>query len=123
MPLPAIILLLLFELMVLAIAFVPPKHGLIGGDVTFFYATYPLVTIGLLGLCASYFAIWRYALPKLGGYVHREALYVLANGELGNTILKVKLSEVEEWDREHETSPAGRSGVVLNRESVEQSKE
>ena len=123
LPLPAIILLLLFELMVLAIAFVPPKHGLIGGDVTFFYATYPLVTIGLLGLCALYFAVWRYALPKLGGYVHREVLYVLANGELGNTIIKVKLSEVEEWDREHETSPAGRSGVVLSRESVEQSKE
>lgn len=113
LPLPLIIILFLFELFVIAIAFVPPKHGLIGSDVTFFYATYPLVTIGLIALCGIYYVIWRYALPKLGNYVHREITYQLKNGELGNTIVKVHLNELEEWDKDHETDPNGVSTKIV----------
>ncbi|AWU73692.1 uncharacterized protein C5L36_0A02940 [Pichia kudriavzevii] len=123
LPLPCIIILLLFELMVIILAFVPPKHGLIGSDVTFFYATYPIVTIGLLMLCIAYYFVWRYTLPKLGGYVHREVEYILQNGEIGNTIVKVKLEEVEQWDNEHGTDEYGvAKTVVLKYEDVESQK-
>lgn len=107
LPLPLIIILLLFEVMVIAIAFVPPKGTLIGSDVTFFYATYPIVTISILFLCGMYYVVWRFTLPKLGNYVHREVIYRLENGELGNKIVKVKLKDLEEWDREHETDDNG----------------
>ena len=123
LPLPCIIILLLFELMVIILAFVPPKHGLIGSDVTFFYATYPIVTIGLLMLCIAYYFVWRYTLPKLGGYVHREVEYILQNGEIGNTIVKVKLEDVEQWDNEHGTDEYGvAKTVVLKYEDVESQK-
>lgn len=113
LPLPFIIILLLFYLFVIAIAFVPPKHGLIGSDVTFFYATYPIVTIGLFFVCGAYYFIWRFTLPKIGNYVHREVMYQLKNGELGNTIIKVKLDDLEEWDREHETDENGVSRKLI----------
>jgi amino acid transporter len=113
LPLPLIILLLLFELFVIAIAFVPPKGTLIGSDVSFFYATYAIVTIGLLLVCAAYYFIWRYTLPKLGNYVHREVIYRLENGELGNTVVKVKLDELEEWDKEHDTDENGVSRKLV----------
>lgn len=115
LPLPVIIILLLFDLMVLAIAFVPPKGTLIGSDSTFFYATYPIVTIGLLLLCVAYYFVWRYTLPKLGNYVHREVIYTLENGELGNTVVKVKLDDLDKWDAEH---AADANGVVLNLEQA-----
>lgn len=112
LPFPFIIILLLFYIFVIAIAFVPPKHGLIGSDVTFFYATYPIVTIGLIFVCGAYYFIWRYTLPKLGNYVHREVIYKLENGELGNTIIKVKLDDLEVWDQEHETDENGISRKI-----------
>ena len=133
LPLPCIIILILFELMVIAIAFVPPKGTLIGSDVTFFYATYPIVTIGILGFCVSYYAVWRYALPKIGNYVHREVIYKLESGEIGNTVVKVKIDELEEWDRVHNTDSNGvgvakdlgdvaENDVEVNIEKIESSK-
>lgn len=113
LPLPAIILLLLFELFVIAIAFVPPEGTLIGSDVTFFYATYPLVTIGLLALCVLYYFIWRYALPKRGKYVHRDIIYRLSNGAIGKKIVQVKLEDVAKWDEEHAVDINGVSTIVL----------
>lgn len=107
LPLPAIILLLLFEIMVIVIAFVPPKEGLKGVEGEIFYATYPIVTIALILLCGVYYFVWRYTLPKIGGYVHREVVYRGENGEIGNTIIKVKLDEVEKWDLEHGTDENG----------------
>ncbi|KAG0673528.1 hypothetical protein C6P40_002567 [Pichia californica] len=107
LPLPFLIILLLFDIMVIAIAFVPPKGTLIGSDVTFFYATYPIVTICILLVCLFYYTIWRFTLPKIGKYVHREVIYRLENGELGNTIVKVKLKDLEEWDLANETDENG----------------
>ncbi|KAG0691260.1 hypothetical protein C6P40_003511 [Pichia californica] len=112
LPLPFLIILLLFDIMVIAIAFVPPKGTLIGSDVTFFYATYPIVTICILLLCVFYYVIWRFTLPKLGKYAHREIIYRLENGELGNTIVKVKLTDLEEWDLANETDENGVSRKI-----------
>ena len=120
LPLPCIIILLLFHIMVIAIAFVPPKGTLIGSDVTFFYATYPIVTICILFACGFYYLVWRFALPKVGKYVHREVIYHLENGELGNKIVKVKLKDLEEWDQEHETDDNGvATKIEVHREKIE----
>ena len=108
--------------MVIAIAFVPPKGTLIGSDVSFFYATYPIVTIGLLLACVVYYVIWKYAMPKIGKYVHREVIYRMENGEIGNTVVKIKLSELEEWDREHSTDSNG-VGTSVEVYNVESEKE
>ena len=107
LPLPFIIIVILFELFVLAVAFVPPKGTLIGSDVTCFYAVYPIVTIGLLILCYGYYVIWRYTLPKVGNYVHRSVIYQLENGEIGNKVVQVKLDDLEEWDKENQTDENG----------------
>lgn len=106
--------------MVIAIAFVPPKGTLIGSDVSFFYATYPIVTICILFACGLYYLVWRFALPKIGSYVHREVIYHLENGELGNKIVKVKLKDLEEWDQEHETDENGvATRIEVYRENIE----
>ncbi|OWB56444.1 hypothetical protein B5S28_g2345 [[Candida] boidinii] len=114
LPLPFLIITLLFQLMVLIMPFVPPSNGtLIGSDVGFFYATYPIVTIGLLGLCTAYYFIWKFAMPKIGKFARREIVYRLENGEIGNKIVQVKLSELEEWDRHHNTNE---DGVAISHE-------
>ncbi|CAM9010285.1 unnamed protein product [Wickerhamomyces anomalus] len=105
-PLPVIIIQILFQMFVLVMPLVPPraKDGSIdlnGGDVSFFYATYCVVAIGLLGTCVFYYVLWQFILPFIGGYKHRVECYKLENGELGNRVVKVPVDELEEWDRKH----------------------
>ncbi|KAK6461151.1 amino acid permease-domain-containing protein [Scheffersomyces coipomensis] len=103
-PLIFIIITLVFYLFVIAMSFVPPNNGsLIGSDVTFFYATYCFVTIGLLALCVFYYYVWAKILPSFGGYVHRTVYYILPNGERGHTVVQVKKDEVEKFDKEHDS--------------------
>lgn len=109
-PLPIIIVTILYECFVLAMAFVPPADGsLIGSDVSFFYCTYALTTIGILGLCVAYYFVWAKFLPKVGRYQHRLLHFELENGEAGHTVVKVPIEEVEKWDAEHDSA-----GKVLN---------
>ncbi|GME97470.1 unnamed protein product [Ambrosiozyma monospora] len=82
-------------------AFVPPKGTLNGSDVSFFYATYPLTTIGLYILCILYYIVWAQVLPRVYNYQHRITEYHLDNGEAGHTVIKVKNDELEKWDAEH----------------------
>ncbi|QPG75069.1 hypothetical protein FOA43_002409 [Brettanomyces nanus] len=100
-PAPLLALLFLFSLFVIAMAFVPPEGTLIGSDVSFFYATYPITTIGIFLFCIGYYFVWEYVLPKIGKYRHRLSKFELAKGENGHKVIKVALSDLEEWDREH----------------------
>ncbi|KAG2733208.1 hypothetical protein G9P44_004198 [Scheffersomyces stipitis] len=104
-PLPIIIINILFYLFVIAMAWVPPKGGsLKGSDVSFFYATYAITTIGIYLLCIAYYFVWAKIIPKIGGYQHRTVFYDLQNGERGHTVVKVKNDEVEKFDKEHDAS-------------------
>ena len=86
-------------------AWVPPKGGsLKGSDVSFFYATYAITTIGIYLLCIAYYFVWAKIIPKIGGYQHRTVFYDLQNGERGHTVVKVKNDEVEKFDKEHDAS-------------------
>ncbi|KAK9489558.1 amino acid/polyamine transporter I [Lipomyces doorenjongii] len=103
-PLPIIIITILFDAFVIAIAFVPPKNGtLIGSDVSFFYATYAIVAVGVIGLCILYYLVWSKVLPKIGGYQRRTLNYSLSNGELGRTVIKIPNDQLVEWDANHKT--------------------
>ncbi|KAH3663918.1 hypothetical protein WICMUC_005857 [Wickerhamomyces mucosus] len=103
-PLPVLVLQILFQLFVLIMPLVPPKNkngSLKGSDVSFFYATYCLVVYGLLAACFAYYVVWQFILPKIGGYEHRVETFQLENGELGNRVVSVKVEDLEEWDRTH----------------------
>ncbi|KAK6457347.1 amino acid permease-domain-containing protein [Scheffersomyces xylosifermentans] len=104
-PLPIIIIGMLFYVFVIAMAWVPPKGGsLKGSDVSFFYATYAITTIGIYLACFVYYFVWAKILPKIGDYRHRTAFYDLPNGERGHTVVKVKRDEIEKWDSEHDST-------------------
>lgn len=101
-PMPILIIIILYEIFVVAMAFVPPADGsLIGSDVSFFYCTYALTTIGIIGLCISYYYIWAKILPRFYNYEHRIASFTLQNGEQGHTVVKVAAKDVAQWDLEH----------------------
>jgi len=57
---------------------VPPEKG--HADVSFWYATYCVVGIGILLLCGLYYWIWVVLLPKLGGYEIIEEVEELQDG-------------------------------------------
>ncbi|KAK9350632.1 Y+L amino acid transporter [Lipomyces doorenjongii] len=116
-PLPIIIITILFDAFVIAIAFVPPKNGtLIGSDVSFFYATYAIVSVGVIGLCILYYLVWSKVLPKIGGYQRRTLNYSLSNGELGRTVIKIPNDQLAEWDANHKTEDV----VDLTVESIDE---
>lgn len=100
-PLPLVIIQILFQLFVIAIPLVPPNNAdgsLRGSNISFFYATYCLVVFGMLGLCVAYYAVWQYLLPKWGNYAHRVEEYTLDSGAKGNRVIQVPLDELKEWD-------------------------
>lgn len=128
---PVLVLAILWTLFVFAMAFVPPKGTLIGSDVSFFYATYPLTTIGLLILSFIYYYIWAYVLPKYGKYVNKIEIFQLESGELGHTVVHVPLSQVAEWEAVHanqevseiafdDSSAAEKSPVTVSQKQSDQ---
>ncbi|RFU25893.1 hypothetical protein B7463_g10429, partial [Scytalidium lignicola] len=99
----AIIFSLAVNIFILAMPWYPPPGGRNGGDVSFWYATYCVVGLGILLFCAVYYAFWIYVLPHFGQYRIRQELIVL-NDETAKThrLVKVPLAELEVWDLEHD---------------------
>lgn len=98
---PVVIIAIAWTVFVVAMAFVPPKGTLIGSDVSFFYATYPITTFALIGVSAGYYLVWAYLLPKIGKYQNKIETFQLPSGELGHTVVKVPLSEIAQWEAIH----------------------
>lgn len=104
-PLPILVITILFEIFVIVLAWVPPLDGsLNGSDVSFFYCTYAIVCIGILGLCVLYYYAWAKLLPRIKNYEHRNLYYSLENGEAGHTVVKVKKDELRDWDSQHDSN-------------------
>ena len=55
-----------------------------------------------LAACALYYWIWVHFLPKRGGYAIRQTVLVLDSGAQTHELVKVPLSELEEWDAKHD---------------------
>ncbi|KAI0460169.1 high-affinity methionine permease [Xylaria acuta] len=98
-----LVFFLLVQIYTIATPWIPPKGGPYAGEVSFWYATYAAVGIGTIVLCAIYYVIWMYLLPKLGGYQLRpEVLSVGNQGANTHRLVKVPLEDVDKWDSEHD---------------------
>jgi len=74
----SIVLYLLSCVFLVVMPWVPPEKG--HADVSFWYATYCVVGIGIILLCGLYYWIWVIILPKLGGYEIVEQAEKLKDG-------------------------------------------
>ncbi|KAJ4183515.1 hypothetical protein NW755_009550 [Fusarium falciforme] len=91
------------QVFVLAMPWWPPKGGPYAGDVSFWYATYCVVGIGILLLCGIYYVFWMYLLPRWGGYVIRsELIEVGTDGANTHRLLKIPKAQIGQWDRDHD---------------------
>ncbi|KAG0695133.1 amino acid/polyamine transporter I [Suillus ampliporus] len=73
-------LYLLSAIFLLIMPWVPPERG--HADVSFWYATYCVVGLGVLALCGVYYWLWIVFLPWLGGYTIVEEVERLEDGAL-----------------------------------------
>lgn len=58
-------------------------------------------------LCAFYYWVWVWLLPRLGHYSVRQQVITLDDGSVLQKLVKVPTDQVHEWDAEHDVS--GRS--------------
>jgi len=86
----------------LVLPWIPPDGGIYAGDVSFFYATYCIVGLGILGVSAGAYAIWMLILPRLGGYEIRQLLEKLSDGAQATRLVKVPNDELAEWGATHD---------------------
>ena len=93
---------ILANLYMLVAPWYPPSSGATGGDVSFWYATYIVVGLGVLVFCAFYYFIWCKAMPKIGGYELRQSILELDNGATANKLVRVLKADLEKWDAEHD---------------------
>ncbi|RYO98865.1 hypothetical protein DL766_001407 [Monosporascus sp. MC13-8B] len=100
---PVLIFFTLIQVYIIAMPWWPPAGGPYAGDVSFWYATYCVVGIAVIVLCAVYYVIWMHLLPKWRGYrIRTEVLAVDDNGANTHRLIQVPLSELAAWDRDHD---------------------
>lgn len=117
---------LLFALAVnvylLVLPWIPPVGGIYAGDVSFFYATYCIVGLGMyvssllvkpaplltsphtvcsLAVSAIAYFVWIVVLPKYGKYAVRQVVDHQDDGAQNLRVVKVPLAELEAWDATH----------------------
>ncbi|KAK3316876.1 amino acid permease-domain-containing protein [Apodospora peruviana] len=98
-----VIINILVNLYLLIMPWYPPAGGVYAGDVSFWYATYVVVGIGILIGCAVYYYLFIKFIPKLRGYRFRqEVLRVDSNGATSHKLVKVPMAELAEWDATHD---------------------
>ena len=98
-----IILYLLSQVYLLVMPWIPPAGGVNAGTVSFFYATYMIVGIAVIGLCGAYYYVWMKVLPRWGNYVIRsQVIDVDDNGANTHRLLRVPNAEGADWDASHD---------------------
>ncbi|KAJ7664165.1 amino acid/polyamine transporter I [Mycena rosella] len=85
----ALVFSALVNVFLLVMPWYPPAAGRYGGDVSFWYATYCAVGLGILVLAFLYWALWIVVLPKIRGYKLAEETVVLSDGSAYNHLTKV----------------------------------
>lgn len=114
-----LVFFILIQVYILVMPWIPPAGGIYAGDVSFFYATYCIVGIGMwvtldicflnqltfisIALCGLYYYTWMTLIPKWRGYrIRTEILEVDDNGANTHRLVKVPLGDVPTWDSEHD---------------------
>ncbi|TFK28169.1 high affinity methionine permease [Coprinopsis marcescibilis] len=93
---------MLVNVYLLVLPWVPPEGGIYAGDVSFFYATYCIVGLAILGVSGAIYALVIIVLPKYGNYTFRQLLEKLPDGAQTNRLVKVPNSQLAEWDATHD---------------------
>ncbi|TFK40147.1 high affinity methionine permease [Crucibulum laeve] len=97
-----IIFSLSVNIYLLVLPWVPPEGGIYAGDVSFFYATYCIVGLGILALSGLAYVLWILILPNIKGYAIRQLLEKLPDGAQATRLVRVPNGELEEWDATHD---------------------
>ena len=98
-----VILYLLSQIYLLVMPWIPPVGGIYAGTVSFFYATYMIVGIAVIGVCGAYYYVWMDVLPRWGNYTIRsQVVNVDDNGANTHRLLRVPNAEVADWDANHD---------------------
>ncbi|KAK5743835.1 hypothetical protein LTR17_002457 [Elasticomyces elasticus] len=105
--LPVLIFSVVVQLYLIIMPWYPPATGRNGGDVSFWYGTYIVTSIGILILCGIWYALWIKVLPIWGKYRMRYELVQLGNGAETHRLVKVPLGQLESWDARHDVTGAG----------------
>ena len=82
----------------------PPSTGAKGGDVSFWYATYIVVGLGVLVICAAYYFVWVKLLPRLGRYELRQTVLDVGGSATSHQLVRVPRAELAEWDAQHDAA-------------------
>ncbi|MCJ1432071.1 hypothetical protein MMC27_001427 [Xylographa pallens] len=98
----AVLFYLAVSAFILVMPWYPPAGGADGGDVSFWYATYCVVGLGILLACAVYYVLWIYVLPRFGNYQIRQEVVPLPFGANTHRLVRVKNSEMATWDETHD---------------------
>ncbi|KAM3498017.1 hypothetical protein MY10362_008650 [Beauveria mimosiformis] len=114
----------LIQVFILVMPWWPPKGGPYAGDVSFWYATYCVVGIGIVILCGLYYVAWMYVLPKWLGYrIRAETVTAESETTATHRLVKVPVAEVAQWDAEHtESGELQRQGTTTDSDSVKEQK-
>ncbi|KZL77838.1 high-affinity methionine permease [Colletotrichum tofieldiae] len=98
-----VLFFLAIQVFVLAMPWWPPKGGPYAGSVSFWYATYCVVGIGIILLCVLYYVFWMYLLPRWLGYeIRTEIVDVDSNGANTHRLVRIPKAQVAQWDEEHD---------------------
>ncbi|KDN62608.1 putative high-affinity methionine permease [Colletotrichum sublineola] len=98
-----VVFFLAVQVFVLAMPWWPPKGGPYAGSVSFWYATYCVVGIGIILLCVIYYIAWMYVFPRWLGYeIRTEVVDVDGNGANTHRLVRVPKADVAQWDEEHD---------------------
>ncbi|KAG1830533.1 amino acid permease-domain-containing protein [Suillus variegatus] len=89
-------LYLLSAVFLLIMPWIPPEPG--HSDVSFWYATYCVVGLGVLAVCGFYYWLWIIVLPWLGGYTIVEEVERLEDGALTTRLTRKYHPSVETVD-------------------------
>ncbi|QQK47474.1 High affinity methionine permease [Penicillium digitatum] len=80
---------ILSNLYMVVIPWYLPSIGANGGDVSFWYATYCAVAIGIIGLCGLYYYVWIKLLPRAQGFTWEQTVLKLDDGALAHQLVRV----------------------------------
>lgn len=93
-----VFLYLLSAVFLLIMPWVPPETG--HGDVSFWYATYCVVGLGILALCGVYYWLWIVVLPWLGEYTIVEEVEQLEGGALTTRLTRKHYSSADDGEQQ-----------------------
>ncbi|KAF2633274.1 amino acid transporter [Macroventuria anomochaeta] len=97
-----IILFILIQVYILVMPWFPPAGGATSGTVSFWYATYCVVGIGIIVVCGIYYLMWMHVIPKWRKYtIKTEIVPVDDNGATTHRLVKVPLDQLEDWKKNH----------------------